>query len=123
MAHRIPEDKAREDRIIFDIVVDAYDDTERAMGWYYYLQDELKTPFAAVCRSLRSTSPLQIGDTVEVLSMAPEDDCMLEVHVLVKYGKSQLAVPLGQLECHSTSEETCRAAADWQYWQTRGYEY
>ena len=48
MAHRIPEDKAREDRIIFDIVVDAYDDTERAMGWYYYLQDELRTPFATV---------------------------------------------------------------------------
>jgi len=123
MAHRVPEDEVREDRIIFEIVVDAHDDTERAMGWYYYLQDELKTPFAAICRTSRSTSPLKVGEKVEVLAMASEDDCMSEVHVLVRHGKSRLAVPLGQLECQSPSEDTCQAVADWHYWQARGYEY
>ncbi len=37
---RVPEQPDREDRIAFEIVVDAYDETERAMGWYYYLQDD-----------------------------------------------------------------------------------
>ena len=62
MSRRVPEHKVREDRILFEIVVDAYDDTERAMGWYYYLQDQLQTPFAAVCRSARSTSPLRVDE-------------------------------------------------------------
>lgn len=31
----------REHRISMEIVVDAYDSGERAMGWYYYLQDTI----------------------------------------------------------------------------------
>lgn len=30
-------DPEREQRIAMEIVVDAYDSQERAMGWYYYL--------------------------------------------------------------------------------------
>lgn len=36
-----------ENRIEMEIVVDAYDESERAMGWYYYLQDNLNVPFKA----------------------------------------------------------------------------
>jgi len=32
----------REDRIENEIVVDAYGAEERAMGWYYYLEDKIK---------------------------------------------------------------------------------
>ncbi len=112
-----------EERILFEIVVDAYDETERAMGWYCYLQDTLKVPFKAKCKQPRSTSPLETGSQVQVVGMAPEDDCMSEVFVLIKFGKSELAVPLSQLECLSADEETCQAVADWQYWVERGYEY
>ncbi len=38
-----------ENRIEMEIVVDAYDKSERAMRWYYYLQDNLATPFKAEC--------------------------------------------------------------------------
>ena len=30
----------REHRIVMDIVVDAHDDEERGMSWYYYLQEQ-----------------------------------------------------------------------------------
>ena len=90
----VPEQLDREHRIAFEIVVDAYDETECAMGWYYYLQDKLQVPFRAKCRSARSTSPLEVGVEVEIIDPAAEDDCMSEVLVLVKYGKSKLAVPL-----------------------------
>jgi hypothetical protein len=36
---KIKEDKDREERIVMEIVVDAYDETERALGWYYYLAE------------------------------------------------------------------------------------
>ena len=120
---RIPEQPDRENRITFEIVVDAYDTAERAMGWYYYLQDNLQVPFKATCRSARSTSPLEVGVEVEVVGLASEDDCMSEMFVLVKYAKSRLAVPLEQLACHALDEQTCQAVADWHYWVARGHEY
>jgi len=123
MPRRVTEHQIREDRILFDIVVDAYNETERAMGWYYYLQDKLTFPFLARARSLRSTSPLKVGQKIEVLAMAPEDDCMSEIQVMVKIGRSKLAVPLEQLECESNHEDTFQGVADWHYWRARGYEY
>ena len=33
-----------EDRIEMEIVVDAYDESERAMGWCTYLQDNMTFP-------------------------------------------------------------------------------
>jgi Calcium binding len=120
---RVREQSEREDRILFEIVVDAYGETERAMSWYYYLQDAMQMPFEAICRSQRATSPLEIGSKVKVVSMAAEDSCMSEVLVLVKYGKSQLAVPLAQVECKAPDEGTRQAVEDWHYWVARGYEY
>ena len=118
-----PEQPDREHRIDYEIVVDAYDETERAMGWFYYLQDTLKVPFTAQCRIKRSTSPLKVGQTVQVIGMPEEDECMSEIFVLIAHGKSELAVPLEQLECQSPDEATCQAVADWHYWMARGYGY
>jgi hypothetical protein len=120
---RLQEQPDREDRILFEIVVDAYDETERAMGWYCYLQDKLQMPFKAKCRSVCATSPLAIGAETEVVAMASEDDCMSEIFVVVKYAESELAVPLAQLDCHAMDEDTLQGVADWHYWVERGYEY
>mgnify|MGYP002777159226 FL=1 len=40
-------DEERETRIMMEVVVDAYGPEERAMGWYYYLQDTMQFPFTA----------------------------------------------------------------------------
>ena len=116
---RVPEQPDRENCIAFEIVVDAFDAAERAMGWYHYLQDQLQVPFKATCRSARATSPLEVG----IVGLAAEDDCMSEVFVLVKYAKSELAVPLEQLACHGLDEQAGQAVADWHYWVARGYDY
>lgn len=42
---KIKKDKEREHRIDMEVVVDAYDSEERAMGWYYYVSDECDFPF------------------------------------------------------------------------------
>ena len=120
---RIPEQPDREQRITFEIVVDAYDAAERAMGWYYYLEHKLQVPFKAKCRSARATSPLESDTEVDVLGLAAEDDCMSEVFALVKYAKSELAVPLEQLACHAPDEQTGQAVADLHCWVARGYDY
>lgn len=119
----VPEQPERENRILDDIVVDAYDDSERAMGWYYYIQDEVKFPFKARCISKRSTSPLKVGQEVVVVGQPGEDDCLSEVLVTVEFGGSTLAVPLAQLECLVEDKGTQQAVADWHYWVARGYGY
>lgn len=120
---RTPVRPDRENRIAFEIVVDACDETERAMGWHSYLQNQLQVPFKAKSRSARATSPLEVGVKVEVVGLAREDDCMAEMFVLVRYAKSQLAVPLEQLACHAPDEQTCQTVADGYYGVACGYDY
>ena len=68
---RVKENKTRERRIEMEVVVDAYNESERAMGSYYYLEERLKFPFKARCKSKRAVSPLRIGEKISVLGMAP----------------------------------------------------
>ena len=70
---RIPEDSDREYRIHDKAVVDAYGEEERAVGWYFYMDDKLHCPFNAKCITKRMISPLQEGKKVEIQGMAPED--------------------------------------------------
>jgi Calcium binding len=115
------EDKTREDRIVDEIIVDAYGPEEQAMGWYCYLADNLAFPFKGRCIQARSTSPLRVGQEVKVLKMAHEDDCMHEMFVEIRWKGQKLAVPLSQLEPTEVDDETREAVEDWHYWVSRGY--
>ena len=119
-----PKDQEREERIVMEIVVDAYDSEERAMGWYYYLQGQLQFPFLTHCVARRAISPLRIGDEVEVVDMAPEEECKHEMFVLMPWERATLAVPLSQLKvADHVDEETRQAVEDWRYWIERGYQF
>jgi Calcium binding len=117
-------DEAREDRISMEIVVDAHDKEEQAMGWYYYLEDKLTFPFLTRCINERATSPLRVGDEVEVVGMAPEDECGQEMLVETPWErKRSLAVPLSQLKVVHGDEKTPQAVEDWHYSVEMGYEF
>ncbi len=120
---RQDKDEAREYRINMEIVVDAYGPEEQAMGWYSYLDDTLKFPFSARCIAQRTISPLEPGDEVEVVGMAPAEECDHKMFVLIQWKSRQLAVPLMQLEGIQVDEETRQAIEDWHYWVNRGYEF
>lgn len=118
------EDQAREERIIMEIVVDAYDPEERAMGWYYYLADELPFPFPAVCTQPQANSVLQIGEKVRVTGMPSPDVCQHDMYVNVDWQGRALAVPLAQLTPTDEADEaTHQVVEDWHYWLARGYAF
>ena len=119
---RPSRDEEREQRITTEIVVDAYTPQEQAMGWYYSLEDRLHFPFVATCTAKRSISPLRVGDEVDVVGMAPEDECQHEMFVLIRWERRTLAVPLAQLDGVVVDEHTRQAIEDWQYWVAQGYE-
>jgi hypothetical protein len=119
---RIEEDEVREERIINEIIVDAYGPEEQAMGWYCYLEDRLAFPFKARCVRERRISPLRPGEEVDVMGMAPEEDCMHEMLVLIRWCDREMGVPLAQLEATGRDRERKEAIGDWHYWMGRGYQ-
>ena len=115
-------DENREERIRMEIIVDAYDSEEQALGWYYYLEEKLNFPFLAKCTTERETSPLRKGAEVQVVGMAPEDECQHEMYVAMPWEGRTLCVPLSQLKGIQVDEETQEAIDDWHYWIAQGYE-
>lgn len=117
------KNESRENRITMEIVVDAYGPEEQAMGWYYYLDDTLNFPFLTKCITKRAISPLRVGDEVEVIGMAPEEECEHEMFVMMRWERNGLAVPLMQLEVVHGDDKTSEAIEDWHYWVNRGYQF
>ena len=120
---RPKRDEEREYRIDMEIVADAHDEEERAMGWYSYLESTLEFPFLCRCVEERAISPLRKDDEVQVIGMAPEEECTREMFVTMPWDRRQgLAVPLAQLEVIHADDETKQAVEDWHYWVRMGYE-
>jgi len=120
---RVEKDDVREERIHMEAIVDAYGEEERAMSWYYYLDDKLAFPFRARCIAARRSSPVQQGEVVEVTGMAPEEDCEHDMLVDVQWQGRRLAVPLSQLAGVAVDDAMEEAIGDWHYWVARGYEF
>jgi hypothetical protein len=106
----------REARIVEEIIVDAYTEEERALSWYYYLEQELRFPFEAECVQRRAISPLRKGDKIQINSLAPEEECAREILVLGPWQGRSLGVPLAQLKPVDVDKATAQAIADWHYW-------
>ena len=114
----------RNRRIATEIIADAHDEDERAMGWYSYLEDVLVFPFTARCTAKRAVSPLQVGDEVDIGGMAPADECRHEVFVMTRWERDGLAIPLSQLRpVAHTDAKTREGVEDWLYWVERGYRF
>jgi hypothetical protein len=119
---KLERDEARETRIRDEITVDAYKEGEPALAWHNHLYEHLHPPFRARCIEVRAISPLREGEVVTVTGMAPEDDCMHEMFVMVQWLDRTLGVPLAQLAGIDVGDETAEAIADWRYWVAQGYQ-
>jgi hypothetical protein len=92
MARRRRDDDGFDQRLENEIMTDAKPD-ELWIGWYYYFDDHLGLPFKARCIAERPTSPLQVGEVVEVRSMPTEDVCEHDMFVNIRWQDRLLAVP------------------------------
>ena len=121
---RAKENKEREDRIDMEIVVDAYDEYERAAGWYCHLEDKITFPFKAKVIKASGISPLKVGEEVSVLYMADQDECDDNMFVQIEWEGRKFGVPLEQLyplDIIKVDEDTVEAIEDWHYWVDMGY--
>ncbi|MEM7593979.1 MAG: calcium-binding protein [Cyanobacteria bacterium P01_A01_bin.83] len=116
-------DDIREERIMMEAVVDCYDESEQAMGWYYYLEDRINFPFKAKWINRHNSE----GRNVTVLSMSPEDDCLHDMFVEVLYREGDMEdifdARLSEIEPLNIDAATEEAIDDWHYWVKRGYQF
>jgi len=117
------EDIKREDRILYDIMIDAYGEEERAISWYYYLKEKITFPFTGKCIEKHGISPLRKGEQVEVIGMSKENDCAKEIFVQIKWQGREMGIPLAQIKPVKVNLETKEAIEDWHYWMTMGYMF
>jgi hypothetical protein len=91
---KLKKDPIREDRIHNEAIIDACGPEERALGWYYYLENRLLLPFEARCiATSQGRFTAQQGETAHVLRMAPEDACSADMLVLILWQGRTVAVP------------------------------
>jgi len=119
---KLKKDSIREDRIQNEAIVDAYGPEEQALGWYYYLENKIRFPFQAKCIVAKAVSPLRKGETVEVQRLAPEDACVSDMLVLIRWQGRKMAVPMSQLTALDADQSTTEAIGDWHYWVAQGYQ-
>ena len=123
----VEPDENREHRIKTEIIIDAEDKEERAMGWYYYLEETLNFPFLAKWTKKGRKSASIEEKQVEVLGMAPDDECLKDMLVEVAYidGKDEdvYSAKLSEIAAIDADSETQDAIADWLYWIARGYKF
>lgn len=115
MSSEINQD--REERIEREVLVDTYNGEEQRLGWYYYLEDNLKFPFKAMWKN----------EEIEIVSMSEEDDCLEDMYVEVKYQEEDLedtfSISLSEIDPIDSDSKTLEAIGDWKYWLDRGYSF
>jgi hypothetical protein len=116
-------DEEREERISMEIVVDAYNEDERLVGWSCYLEEKLNAPFRARCIEEREISPLEVGQEVDVQGVSSESERVREMFVTIPWNDRELAVPLAQLTVVMADKQTREAVEDWHYWVRMGYNF
>jgi hypothetical protein len=119
----VKTNKAIEQFIESEIIVDANGREEELMSWYYFFENRIIFPFKAKCMIKRETSPLEVDDVVEVLSLAAEKNCRHEILVRIHWSGKKFAVPLTQLKGTGVSADIKQAINAWHYWADREYEF
>ena len=116
------EDPVREERITYEAIVDCYNESEIAMGWYYYLQDRMSFPFSAKVKKNRAVSPKSKGELVRVIGQDPEENCESDMSVQIEYHDLTISIPLYDLVPEGeVDSDTQEAILDWHYWLDRGH--
>ncbi len=110
-------DEEREERIMMEIVVDAYGPEEQAMGWYYYLEENIEFPFKATAQ-LRNTDGATVPKEVNVVGLASDEEGITGKDFLldIEAGEYINTIAFSKLSRIKASPQTKEVFAVWNYW-------
>ncbi len=111
------QDDACEHRINYEIIVDAYDDHEVAMGWYIHMNDNLEFPMQAKVK-LRLRGVKTEEKAVQIVEIDPKSETSLTLRLGMTKGKSDRVQYISpeDIVCIQTTEGNLEILNDWLYW-------
>ena len=111
------KDEEREHRILYEVIVDAYDDEEQAMGWYYYMAENLAFPIKAKVEMPMRGGKLEVKD-INIVEIDPKSEEGRAIRLGIVEGKSERVQYLSPEHIVSlkTSDENLEIINDWLYW-------
>jgi Calcium binding len=111
-------DPVREHRIDYEIIVDAYNEYEAAIGWLTYLQEHLNFPFEATYHpedeEARQVTVQDLENDEEAL-----DQGFIEFNIEID-DDGECWVALEEITPLESNPEAVQAVEDWRYWLARG---
>ena len=110
-------DPTREHRILYEVIVDAYDEEEQAMGWYYYMADNLEFPIEATVRfalkgGQSEVKPAQIVD----VDSKSERGSAIRLGIVEPGNERVQYISPEDIVRLDTTPENLEIINDWLYW-------
>jgi Calcium binding len=111
------EDPIRQKRIDYEVIVDCYDDDEVAMGWYYYLSENLVFPIPATVQ-LKQRGGKMEEVNVEIVEVDPksEEGSPIRLGITEKGQKRVQYISPEVITNVKTSPTNTLIINDWLYW-------
>ena len=109
-----------------EIVVDAKDADDVAMGWLYYMQAELLFPFEAKME-VKNRNEEKSVVRIDVLDLSPDNENNNSPEVILevseKGSERVMDVRISKLQDVKADESTKNAVAIWKYWKSGKFRF
>ena len=106
----------RKNRIHNEIIVDAYDDGEVNMSWFYYFNDYLTFPISAVAKLKRRNGKYENAE-IQIVEIASDTEQELMFGFVLTMKGYVFPISLKDIVRVETSEENLEMLNDWLYWK------
>lgn len=106
-------------KIDYEIIVDAYDEYEQSMGWFYFFEECLEFPFTALAQLKKRDGTLE-SKRVKLTGMASKEEDFMnnDFNLEMEQGQYLRPVAYSALSDIRASEETREAFQIWDfYWR------
>lgn len=109
-------DEEMKDKIYNEIIVDAYDEYEQSMGWYYFFEETLEFPFTATAH-LKKRDGATESKRVKITGIVSKEEDFRsdDFNLEMEQGQYLRPVAYSALSDIKASEETLEAFQIWEY--------
>ena len=109
-------DDEMQEKIDDEIIVDAYDEYEQSMGWFYFFDETLENPFTATAQ-LKKRDGTTESKQVKVVGLASkeEDFTNKDFNLEIEQGQYLRPIAYSALSAIKASDETLEAFGIWDF--------
>ena len=112
-------DPAREHRILYEVIVDCYNDDEELMGWYYYMAEGLNFPIDVTVRFSLKHGKTEMK-SAQIVNIDPKSEQVnpMRLGIMEPGSKRIQHISPEDLASADTTPENLEILNDWLYWHS-----